>query len=151
VNGTLSRRLNHLEVALPPRTNDQEGLTDETPFFSPDSGASSTLWDTGSSSSTYYDWPEHQHQDAPASGEAEPVASSSTAIAHESERVAVPRPTRVRRTHASDGRSFSCNICSAAFARNWLLTRHRKENCPGLGGKRSRKPSARSHPFDRMA
>jgi hypothetical protein len=150
VNGTRSGRLNHLEVALPPRTNDQEGLTDETPFLSPDSGASSTPWDTGSSSSTYYDWLEHQHQDAPASGEAQPVASSSTAIPHESEQVAVPRPTRVRRTHASDGHSFSCDICGAAFARNWLLTRHRQENRPGLGGKRGRKPSARPRPFDHV-
>jgi hypothetical protein len=154
VDSTLSRRLNHLEVALPPRTNDQASLTDETPFLSPDSGASSTPWDTGPSSSMYYDWTEPQHQDAPASGEAQPIASSSTPLHQNHKRAlaqaGVQQPMQDSRDHRSDGRRYTCNACKASFVRNWVLTRHCQNNCPILCGKRGRKSSKASSPSDRV-
>jgi hypothetical protein len=154
VSQTLSRRLNHLEVALAPRTKDQASLTDETPFFSPDSSASSTPWATGPSSSTSHDWPETQHQDAPASGVAQPVASSSTPVLQNHEgalaQAGVQQPMRGSRDGRSDGRRYTCNACKASFVRNWVLTRHCQNNCPILCGKRGRKSSKAPGPSDHV-
>jgi hypothetical protein len=153
--------LDAAEPGLLPRTYDQDSVVDDAPFFSSNIRILQTAWDAGPPSivpHTYYDWQEPQHQDglptAPIGDAPQQTGSSSTLtsggeVAPPVSQTGAQRRTKSSRARSSNGR-FPCEKCGTSLTRNWTLQRHRKNSCPGPGGKRGRKPFKAPRKFDNM-